>query len=71
MNEIVDGHETALCVATLWIAFLFIAWFAMRQIDDIRCGKYKGKEKPRALRPFNERDHEYDPHADENNLGRH
>ena len=69
MNEIIDGHETALCLTGLCIVLSAMTWFAMRQIDDIRSGKYK--KKPTALRPFNERDHEYDPHADENNLGRH
>ena len=61
---IVEGHEQALWFLGAWV-FLTIIYVGLRRHwKDVR----RILQKPRTLRPFNERD--YDPYQDDNNLGR-
>ena len=69
IDDIVTGHEAGLCTAAFGLSILLFAIIVMMQIEDILSGKYSRRKKPKELRPFHERD--YDPHKDDNNLGRH
>ena len=68
-GPIIEGHEQALWIlaAGFFVAILYLGF--VRHWKDVR-RLMEARKKPRILRPFHERDAEYDPYADENNLGR-
>lgn len=67
----IEGHEAALIFLGGYIFAVLTVWGAYRHYKDCKRILSTRKEPTLTLRPFNERDAEYDPHADENNFGRH
>jgi len=68
-GPIIEGHEQALWIlaAGFFVAILYLGF--VRYFKNV-WRFMEARKKPRVLRPFRERDAEYDPYADENNLGR-